>query len=84
MHSVDIIIPAYKPGEKFIKLLDMLEKQTYPIQRVIVVNTEEKYFDRLLFFEPRRKFREKMTVRHISKSSAAPASLSSAVLHEIH
>lgn len=67
MHSVDIIIPAYKPGEKFIKLLDMLEKQTYPIHRVIVVNTEEKYFDRLLFFEPRRKFREKMTVRHISK-----------------
>ncbi len=67
MYTVDIIIPTYKPGEKFIKILDMLEKQTYPVNRIIVVNTEEKYFDRLLFSEPRKKFNEKVIVRHISK-----------------
>ena len=40
---VDVIIPAYKPKESFIKLIEMLEKQTYPINRIIVMNTEERY-----------------------------------------
>ena len=39
MYSVDVIIPTYKPGEKFLRILDMLEKQTYPVNRIIVVNT---------------------------------------------
>ena len=67
MYSVDIIIPTYKPSEKFLRILDMLEKQTYPVNRIIVVNTEEKYFDRLLFSMSQKKFYEKVTVRHISK-----------------
>lgn len=67
MHSVDIIIPTYKPGEKFIKILDMLEKQTYPVNRILVINTEEKYFDRLVFSGQYKKFSEKVVVRHISK-----------------
>ena len=28
---VDVIIPTYKPGKKFSRLLKMLERQTYPI-----------------------------------------------------
>ena len=27
---VDVVIPTYKPGKKFSRLLKMLEKQTYP------------------------------------------------------
>lgn len=30
---VDVVIPTYKPGKKFSRLLKMLEKQTYPIGR---------------------------------------------------
>lgn len=67
MYSVDIIIPTYKPSGKFLRILDVLEKQTYPVNRIIVVNTEEKYFDRLLFSTSQKKFYEKVTVRHISK-----------------
>ena len=41
LRTVDIIIPTYRPGERFIRLLSMLEKQTYPYHRLIVVNTGE-------------------------------------------
>ena len=67
MYSVDVIIPTYKPTEKFFRILDMLDKQTYPVNRIIIVNTEEKYFDRLLFSSPQKRIPEKVTVRHISR-----------------
>lgn len=43
--TVDVIIPAYKPDSKFIKLMQMLYKQTAPVNKVIVMNTEENLFD---------------------------------------
>ncbi len=42
--TVDVIIPTYKPDDKFEKLIDMLEQQSYPIERIIVMNTNEKLF----------------------------------------
>ncbi len=48
MKTVDVIIPTYKPGQKFIKQQRMLSRQTYPIHRIIIVNTEAKYLDRSL------------------------------------
>ena len=42
IRTVDIIIPTYRPGERFIRLLSMLEKQTYPYHRLIVINTCEE------------------------------------------
>lgn len=42
--TVDVIIPAYKPGPKFIKLIEALSKQTVPVRKIIVINTEEKYW----------------------------------------
>jgi len=41
--TVDIIIPTYRPGEKFNKLMKMLQKQTYPIERILILNTEASY-----------------------------------------
>ncbi|ETP72737.1 putative glycosyltransferase [Lachnospiraceae bacterium JC7] len=46
MKTVDVIIPAYKPGEKFIRQQRMLQNQTYPVNRVIIVNTEAEFLDR--------------------------------------
>ena len=40
---VDVVIPTYKPGKKFSRLLKMLEKQTYPIGKIIVMNTEKAF-----------------------------------------
>lgn len=44
-YSVDVIIPMYKPGKQSFQLIEQLEKQSYPIQKLIIMNTEEKYFE---------------------------------------
>ncbi len=46
--TIDVIIPVYRPGEELFALLDMLKAQTVPLQRMILMNTEEKYFDELV------------------------------------
>jgi rhamnosyltransferase len=43
--KVDVIIPVYKPGKKFSRLLKMLEKQTYPVGKIIIMNTEKAYWN---------------------------------------
>lgn len=43
-YRVDVIIPTYKPDEKFHKLMDMLQRQTYPIHEILIMNTEKAYF----------------------------------------
>lgn len=49
MKEVDIIIPAYKPDKSFLTLIERLEKQTVPVNRIILLNTEQKYFERLIY-----------------------------------
>ena len=49
MHtSVDIVIPTYKPDDKILKILDMLGKQTVKPNKLIIINTEEKFFEKYL------------------------------------
>lgn len=37
---VDVIIPTYKPDDKFKKLIQKLQSQTYPIHQIHVINTK--------------------------------------------
>lgn len=37
--SIDVIIPVYKPGDKFLRLLSMLDIQTVPYSKLIIINT---------------------------------------------
>lgn len=60
--TIDVIIPTYKPGKKFSRLLAMLRKQTFPIGQIIVINTEEKYWNRLW-----EKETPNLVLRHIKK-----------------
>ena len=46
-YSVDIILPTYKPTSELFDIIERLESQTYPINKIIIMNTEEKYFERL-------------------------------------
>lgn len=46
--KVDVIIPAYRPGKEFSTLIEHLIKQTMPVHRVIVMNTEEKFWNKEL------------------------------------
>ena len=59
---VEVMIPVYKPGEKLACLLHRLRKQTYPVSRILVVNTEEKYWRPELVQNI-----DNLEVRHISK-----------------
>lgn len=67
MFEADVIIPVYKPTEKFLTLLELLEEQSIPVQNIILINTEKKYFDELIdgtdFWEKHKK----VSVRHITK-----------------
>lgn len=67
MFEVDVIIPVYKPTERFITLLELLLDQSCPIHRIILINTEKKYFDQFFagkdFFEKHKK----VLIKHITK-----------------
>ena len=39
INTFDIIIPAYKPGESFLRLLQMLKVQERPFSKLIIINT---------------------------------------------
>ena len=47
--SIDLIIMTYKPDKTFLRQVEEMVSQTLPVDRVIIFNKEEKYFDRLLF-----------------------------------
>lgn len=38
--TVDIVIPVYRPEEKFAQLFQKLQKQNYPIGKIIIIETE--------------------------------------------
>lgn len=65
--TVDVIIPAYKPGKTYIMLLEALERQSYPINRILVINTEEKYYTELMFNNSLDRVYDNIHVSHISK-----------------
>ena len=47
MEKVDVIIPVYKPDRGFLTMVEKLQAQTVPVNRIILINTEQKYLDRL-------------------------------------
>ncbi|MBQ7972332.1 MAG: glycosyltransferase family 2 protein [Lachnospiraceae bacterium] len=65
--AVDVIIPTYKPTERLPELILLLEKQTYPVNRIILMNTEEKYFNSLFYGREFIRKRNHVTVVHLSK-----------------
>lgn len=63
METVDVIIPAYRPGKEFEKLLDSLSTQNYPVEKILVMNTEEKFWNTAW----EKKF-PKVNVVHLKKA----------------
>ncbi len=69
MSTVDIIIPTYKPDIAFLRLIDSLERQTLLPSRIIIMNTEEEYWDRLISESgenPLQRY-DNIIVRHLGK-----------------
>ncbi len=65
--TVDIIIPTYKPTERFIKLIDMLESQSYEVNHIYIVNTQEEYYNSLFYGRKLESRYDNISVKHISK-----------------
>lgn len=42
--KIDVIIPTYKPGKEFEILIGRLQKQEYPIHKIIIINTRTDIF----------------------------------------
>ena len=64
---IDVLIPTYKPDETFKKLVSMLEKQTVPVNKIIVMNTEEKYMEALHIGTRFLADHKKLSVHHLSR-----------------
>lgn len=43
--KIDVIIPAYRPGDKLEELLRRLLRQSRQVNRVIIMNTERRYWN---------------------------------------
>ncbi len=65
--KVDVIIPVYKPDASFMELIERLQKQTYAINRIILMNTEEKYFEKLVYGTSFVDSHQNVKVYHLSK-----------------
>lgn len=65
--KVDVIIPVYKPDTLFLDLIDRLQKQTYRVNQIILMNTEEKYFQKLVYGTPFVDKYRNVKVFHLSK-----------------
>ena len=65
-HTVDVIVLTYKPPKGVLQLIEMIEKQDYPIQKLILMNTEEKYFDERFYGTGFLEKYNNIEVHHIS------------------
>lgn len=63
MKTVTVIIPVYKPDKKFPVLLKRLQSQSFPIEKILIMNTEKKYWQ-----ESWIKGMENVEVIHIRKA----------------
>lgn len=61
--EVSVIIPTYKPDIKFELLIERIQKQSYPVKEIIVMNTEERYWN-----PDWELLSPKLKVHHIKKS----------------
>lgn len=60
--TVSVVIPSYRPGELFSRQQRMLQRQNYPIEKIVIVNT-----DRSLFQDNLLPDNQNIHVTHIEK-----------------
>lgn len=65
--TIDAIIPIYKPDQRLFRLVEKLENQTVPVQKIILMNTEQEYFDELTRGTGFLEKHPAVEVHHLSK-----------------
>lgn len=64
--SVDVILLTYKPAKQVCELIRRLEKQTLPVHKIIIMNTEEKYFEERFYGTRFLEQYKNIEVHHLS------------------
>lgn len=65
--TIDLIIPVYQPDKRFLEMVEIMCEQTLPINKIIIMNVEQKYFDRLVYSKKFMDQHRNLEVRHSSK-----------------
>lgn len=65
---IDLVIPVYKPGDEFEQLLSKINSQSYPIRKIILMNTEEKYWKEFADKHEAVRDYKNLEVHHLSKA----------------
>jgi rhamnosyltransferase len=65
--KIDVIIPVYKPTKKLITLIEKLENQSVPFHQILLINTEEKYLEQLIYGTHFFDSHKRVQITHISK-----------------
>lgn len=65
--KIDVIIPTHHPRKRFLELVERLEDQTEPVNRIIIVNTEKEGFAELMDCEAFCHTHPKAELFHIQK-----------------
>lgn len=64
---IDLVIPAYRPGEDMAQLLCKIKKQSQPVHKIIIMNTEKQYWDEFVKKYDEILLYDNMEVHHISQ-----------------
>ena len=65
--KVDVIIPVYRPGARFLEMLRRLSKQSRPVNRFIIMNTEKDLWESWVQTLSKESLPENLSVFHVTK-----------------
>ncbi len=66
--KVDVIIPVYKPGVKFKDTIEALMRQSYPVSKIIIMNTEKALYDGAEYGSKVTDRYSNIEVHHVTKA----------------
>lgn len=64
---VDLVIPVYNPQDDFLMLLEKIQKQTVTVNKIILMNTEQKYWDEFIGKHKEIERYDNLEVHHITR-----------------
>lgn len=64
---IDLVIPVCKPGDEFLQLLAKINNQSYPVGKIILMNTEEQYWKEFVIKHKEIENLDKLEVHHLTR-----------------